>query len=189
MRTSEQSPFLWLTGGRHLDLVNPTPDQIEIADIALALSHTCRWTGHMAGAAYSVAQHSCLVSDIVEQTAPEHALAALLHDAHEAYLGDITSPVKHLLGDTPHALAARLDRAIGRRFGVCLVPLPDVVRRWDRHVQRWEAEDIVGVPPDEITRWFGPANEPACLDRLRLTGWTAGEARSEFLGRFERWSE
>ena len=107
--------------GKHIDFANITPDQFCIKDIAAGLSNTCRFTGQLANF-YSVAQHSVYVSQIVP---PEYALEALLHDATEAYMGDITSPLKAMLPDYK-AIEKRVDAAIREKFGLPPVMTIDV---------------------------------------------------------------
>ena len=99
--------------GIEFDVCNPDPDLIEIEDIAHALSHICRFTGHTKHF-YSVAQHSYLCATLVP---PEHALEALLHDAAEAYIGDVSSPLKAQLPGY-QAIEAKLEQAIRQRFGL-----------------------------------------------------------------------
>lgn len=113
--------YIATSTGKHIYFVNITPDQICIEDIARGLSNTCRFAGQMENF-YSVAQHSVYVSQIVP---PEYALEALLHDATEAYMGDITSPLKAMLPDYK-AIEKRVDTAIRGRFGLPLVMTMDV---------------------------------------------------------------
>lgn len=98
--------------GKRFDYDNPSPDSIDIDDIAYALSNLCRFTGHVRF--FSVAEHSVLVAGRV---APELRLAALLHDASEAYLGDIASPLKYLLPDYKR-IEARVEACIFDRFNI-----------------------------------------------------------------------
>ncbi len=107
--------------GRQLDLIDPQPDMIDLVDIAHGLAHECRFAGQCRRF-YSVAQHSILVSQIVPA---EHAFEALLHDATEAYIKDIPSPIKRLLPDY-RELEARIDSVIRTRFGLPLHKASDV---------------------------------------------------------------
>jgi len=115
----------WITTatGRRVDYVRVGPEDIDIEDIATALSRECRFAGHCKHF-YSVAQHSVLVSRLVPE---ELALEGLLHDASEAYLKDIPSPLKSLLPDY-REIEARFDRAIRRRFGLPETPSPEIKR-------------------------------------------------------------
>ncbi len=116
-------------GGRRFSPLDPDPEQIEIEDVAHALSQLCRFGGHCR-VFYSVAQHCCLVADAVEATGapPEVVLWALLHDAAEAYLGDLPHPLKHRspLGDLYRAVEEPLQAAIVARFGLPAEPPPEV---------------------------------------------------------------
>lgn len=103
-------------GGKMLDYVNPQPDQISLGDIAHGLSNTCRFLGHTS-VFYSVAEHAILVADLYLKRWPgswEYALVALHHDDHEAYTGDMPTPLKVLLGGTIEAVSDRIDTAIVR---------------------------------------------------------------------------
>jgi uncharacterized protein len=111
------TPTILTASGRHFNLLAPTQDMIEIEDIAHALSHICRFTGHTK-AFYSVAEHSILTSHLVPQA---YGLEALLHDAAEAYIGDVSSPLKSLLPEY-RAIEHNIDQAIRRRF--CLPEKP-----------------------------------------------------------------
>lgn len=107
--------------GVHFDLQDPKPDMINITDIARALSHINRFTGHTKHP-YSVAVHSLNASYIVP---PQFALEALLHDAHEAYTGDVSSPLKSLLPDY-RALENRVESVVRQRFGLPAHMSPEV---------------------------------------------------------------
>lgn len=100
--------------GIEFDLSNPTPDMITIEDVSHALSHQCRFNGHFTGEFYSVARHSVGVSYLVDDF--ELQLAALLHDAAEAYIGDIVTPLKSLLTEI-HGIERSILRAVAVKFG------------------------------------------------------------------------
>lgn len=105
--------YIQTSTGIHFDLQDPQPEMVSIIDIARALSHINRFTGHTKKP-YSVAVHSLNASYIVSR---EFALEALLHDAHEAYTGDVSSPLKSLLPDY-RALEDRIESVVRRRFGL-----------------------------------------------------------------------
>jgi 5'-deoxynucleotidase YfbR-like HD superfamily hydrolase len=123
--------------GKHFDLIDPQPDMIDVIDIASALANLCRFSGHCRFY-YSVAQHSAMASQIVP---PEFAMEALLHDASEAYLGDITRPLKQLLPDY-RQIEHKVEGAIRHRFG-----LPDAqsypVTMADRVMLATERRDLM----------------------------------------------
>ncbi len=100
--------------GKHFDFLDPQPDQVCIGDIAHALSRICRFTGHTSRF-YSVAEHSFYCSKLVDDV--ELKLEALLHDAHEAYINDISSPLKKLLPDY-QLIEKRVDAVIRDKFGL-----------------------------------------------------------------------
>lgn len=140
---------------KHFNYAKPTPESICIEDIAQALSHECRFAGHLPQF-YSVAQHSVLVSRIVS---PEFALEALLHDAHEAYCKDIPSPLKRLIPDY-RGIENSIDFVIRHKFGLPAELSPDVkhadlvmlaTERRDLGIddgERWPMLD--GIEPAEI---------------------------------------
>lgn len=142
-RVDAQVPKHWIEtiGGRRIDPLAPDEDQIDLADIAHALSNICRFTGHTREF-YSVAQHSILVSRILP---PELRLAGLLHDASEAYLSDVSSPVKH----QPDFEAAygpaedRLMNVIATKFGFIWPPQNPVLKMADEAILRAEARDLM----------------------------------------------
>lgn len=138
------NPWLLTASGRHFDLIDPQPDQIHILDIAQALANEARYNGHTRYF-YSVAQHSVLASTI---TTGQHAKEALLHDAAEAYLKDIPSPLKGLLPDY-RAIEARVDAVIRPTFG-----LParhsEQVKRADLILLATERRDLM---PRDSTPW------------------------------------
>ncbi|MFA4974797.1 MAG: phosphohydrolase [bacterium] len=137
-------------------LLHPRPEQISIREIAHALSNICRFYGHTSEM-YSVSQHSVAVS---ENCLPEHALWGLLHDAHEIFMGDITSPMKETLkqlgaGDVLKVIENRLMAAVAARFNLEL-PVPADVWYADRVLLATEARDLfVGEPVEHWTQRLG----------------------------------
>ncbi|SFO98332.1 hypothetical protein SAMN04488047_101715 [Tranquillimonas alkanivorans] len=152
-----------MLSGRRLDLLDPTPVDIEIEDIAHGLAFVARWNGQTAGDfAYSVAEHSLLVEHIFGRITPDAPvkwrMAALLHDAPEYVIGDMISPVKAAVGPDYGALDERLTAAIHVRFGLpAQIPatVKKQIKRADR-VSAWmEATRIAGFSQGEATKFFG----------------------------------
>src|SRR5688572_6340508 len=118
-----------MLSGRRLNLLDPSPLDIEIEDIAHGLSRVARWNGQTHGAfPLSVAQHCLLVEALVAEvtTAPKPRLFALLHDGAEYVIGDMISPFKAVLGGNYRTIEAELQKAIHIRFGLAPVPSPDL---------------------------------------------------------------
>ncbi|MBO9434388.1 HD family hydrolase [Ruegeria sp. R13_0] len=158
-------PRAWqrMLSGRRLDLLDPTPVDIEIEDIAHGLAFVARWNGQTAGNfAYSVAEHSLLVEELFGRIAPKAPvkwrLAALLHDAPEYVIGDMISPVKSAIGPDYGALDDRLAAAIHIRFGLP-AEVPKTVKRQIKKADKisaWmEATQIAGFSEAEATKFFG----------------------------------
>ncbi|WP_232830342.1 YfbR-like 5'-deoxynucleotidase [Oceanicella sp. SM1341] len=152
-----------MLSGRRLDLLDPSPFDIEIEDIAHGLAFVARWNGQTMGAwPYSVAEHSLLVEEFFCLIAPEAPvqwrLAALLHDAPEYVVGDMISPVKHTIGADYRELEDRLMQAVHLRFGLPAV-LPARVKAQIKKADRlsaWlEAVQIAGFSEGEASRFFG----------------------------------
>jgi 5'-deoxynucleotidase YfbR-like HD superfamily hydrolase len=152
-----------MLSGRRLDLLDPTPVDIEIEDIAHGLAFVARWNGQTVGDwPYSVAEHSLLVEEIFARLDPDvplrWRLAALLHDAPEYVIGDMISPVKAAVGPGYGALDARLSAAVHLRFGLpAVIPekVKKAIKRADR-ISAWlEATQIAGFRRDEADRFFG----------------------------------
>ena len=134
--------WMQTVSGKRFDLVHPDPDTIDIRDIAYALSKKCRFNGHPK-VFLSVAEHSIWVSRLFSND-DRLALAGLLHDANEAYLPDVPSPVKNLLPDY-HILEDRVQEAIERKFGLFLSNLDRKVIKWaDNIMLVTEARDFMG---------------------------------------------
>lgn len=170
-------PRAWqkMLSGRRLDLLDPTPVDIEITDIAHGLAFVARWNGQTSGDyAYSVAEHSLLVETIFGRVAPrapaKWRLAALLHDAPEYVIGDMISPVKNAVGPDYGELEMRLTAAIHLRFGLPAA-LPASVKRQIKRADRlsaWmEATRIAGFSRSEADRFFGRP-DPALIDGLEI---------------------
>lgn len=159
------------------DLLSPRPEDVSIEDIAHALARICRWTGHTR-TFYSVAQHSVLCATIAPR---DCKLEALLHDAAEAYIGDISRPLKKMLGDQIQHIEQRIEVAIASAFGIAF-PTPYPVKYADNMLLATEAEDLMGGAVDgwtkEITTRIWPYHiEPWCID----------EAEHRFLKEFHKW--
>lgn len=197
-----RGPRAWqrMLSGRRLDLLDPSPKDIEIEDIAHGLARVARWNGQTVGEhAYSVAQHTLLVEEIATAMQPDLTrrwrLAALLHDAPEYVIGDLISPFKAAIGLDYKAFENKLLEAIHRRFS--LPPaLPGritmAIKAADRIAAFYEATQLAGFTEPEANRYFGvPRGVPASLrERLeRIDPAPIAAAQAQFLGRFDELSQ
>ena len=182
-----------MLSGRRLDLLDPSPLDIEIADIAHGLARVARWNGQTSGAhIFSVAQHTLLVETVMRAHSPRIddriRLAALLHDAPEYVIGDMISPFKAVLGDGYKSIEKRLLAAIHIRFGLPPVLSAEIERQIkaaDRGAAFLEATELAGFSETEAKRLFG--RDPGLPDTTRrdyLTPWSAAKAEKRLLARF-----
>lgn len=164
--------------GKLIEPLNPDPALIDIVDITHALSNCCRFCGHVR-TFYSVAQHSVLASRIVPV---KHALTALLHDASEAYLSDIASPIKQQpeFGTVYKAAEERLMHAIAETFGIDW-PMPHAVKRADMVLLRTEQRDLMPSSPD-LRSYRGEFTDP-------IKPWRPTWAKAEFMWRYQELTE
>ncbi|MDU8910009.1 HD family hydrolase [Aestuariicoccus sp. MJ-SS9] len=185
-------PRAWqrMLSGRRLDLLDPTPVDIEIEDIAHGLAFVARWNGQTQGDyAYSVAEHSLLVEALYRRLCPDAPvkwqLAALLHDAPEYVIGDMISPVKAAVGPDYGALDDRLSAAIHIRFGLPAA-IPKTVKRQIKRADRisaWmEATRIAGFAEAEADRFFGRP-DAALIDGFDIRLRAPVEVRADFTAR------
>jgi uncharacterized protein len=181
-----------MLSGRRLDLLDPSPLDVEIADIAHGLARVARWNGQTSGDhAFSVAQHCLLVEAIASArfglAEPRDRLAALLHDAPEYVIGDMISPFKAVIGDAYKAVEQRLMAAIHLRFGLPAErarPVEEAVRRADRVAAYFEAVALAGFAEAEAARFFGrPKVAPDAFAEL-LASWPTIRAEAAYLERF-----
>jgi hypothetical protein len=184
-----------MLSGRRLDLLDPSPLDIEIEDIAHGLARVARWNGQTIGAhIFSVAQHTLLVEEIARRRVGavdrRLGLALLLHDAPEYVIGDMISPFKAVIGDAYKSVEKRLLAAIHLRFG--LPPeLPGevvrIVKAADRAAAFLEATRLAGFSPEEARRFFGPRPAlPKDVERDCLSPWPAEAAEQRYIERFSR---
>jgi hypothetical protein len=193
---SENAPRAWqrMLSGRRLDLLDPSPLDVEIADIAHGLARVARWNGQTEGAhIFSVAQHSLLVETLAHERARldrRGRLAVLLHDAPEYVIGDMISPFKAVIGDAYQAVEARLLAAIHLRFGLpATLPrdLLKLTKAADRAAAYLEATRLAGFSTAEARRFFGRAPKfSSLIEREYLIPWPAETAEARFLERFDR---
>jgi 5'-deoxynucleotidase YfbR-like HD superfamily hydrolase len=183
-----------MLSGRRLDLLNPSPRDIEIADIAHGLARVARWNGQTGGAhIFSVAQHTLLVEAVMRERTPRVdigvRLAALLHDAPEYVIGDMISPFKAVLGGDYKAVEKRLLAAIHIRFGLPPVlpgEITQLIKAADKGAAYLEATELAGFAQAEARRLFGrDPRLPVATRRDYLTPWTAARAEKRFLARFK----
>lgn len=188
-RSAEAAPRAWqrMLSGRRLDLLNPSPLDIEIEDIAHGLARVARWNGQTSGAhIFSVAQHTLLVEALARIRSPRldrrRRLAILLHDAPEYVIGDMISPFKAVIGDNYKSVETRLLAAIHLRFGLSPTRDQDVealVKVSDRAAAYLEATRLAGFGPAEARRFFGaPPRLSAAIERDYLTPWPAAQAEA-----------
>ncbi|MFV0360017.1 HD domain-containing protein [Tropicimonas sp.] len=179
-----------MLSGRRLDLLDPTPMDIEIDDIAHGLAFVARWNGQTRGDfPYSVAEHSLLVEELFRRLRPraptKWCLAALLHDAPEYVIGDMISPVKAAVGPDYRALDERLTAAVHLRFGLP-AELPKTVKQQIKRADRisaWlEATQIAGFTETESDRFFGKP-KPQDIDGLTIRLRPPVEVRCRFAAR------
>mgnify|MGYP002777704161 CR=1 FL=1 len=179
-----------MLSGRRLDLLDPTPLDVEVEDIAHGLAFVARWNGQTRGDwPYSVAEHSLLVEALFGRLFPDASprwrLAALLHDAPEYVIGDMISPVKGVLGPGYGQLDARLSQAVHLRFGLPATLPREVkaaVKRADRLSAHMEATAIAGFSEAEADRLFGRP-ERGLAEGLAVLLRPPSEARAAFLAR------
>jgi uncharacterized protein len=183
-----------MLSGRRLDLLDPSPLDIEIADIAHGLARVARWNGQTRGAhIFSVAQHTLLVEAVMREQTPRLdvrvRLAALLHDAPEYVIGDMISPFKAVLGGDYKAVEKRLLAAIHIRFGLPPVLSAEIERQIkdaDKGAAYLEATELAGFAQAEAKRLFGrDPGLPISTRQDYLTPWTAAKAEKRFLARFK----
>ncbi|CAL75902.1 putative metal dependent phosphohydrolase [Bradyrhizobium sp. ORS 278] len=182
-----------MLSGRRLNLIDPSPLDVEIGDIAHGLSRVARWNGQTSGAhIFSVAQHTLLVETVMRAKKPNIdarlRLAALLHDAPEYVIGDMISPFKAVLGGSYKSVERRLLGAIHIRFGLPAELSPEVERQIkaaDRGAAYLEATRLAGFSESEARRLFGRDPDlPAATVTDYLTPWSAAKAEKRFLTRF-----
>jgi len=179
-----------MLSGRRLDLLDPSPLDVEIEDIAHGLSRVARWNGQTAGrSAFSVAQHSLLVDELCgfidPKLAPEWRLAALLHDAPEYVIGDLISPFKAAVGLDYKSLENKLLAAIHIRFGLpATLPakVSKLIKRADRMSAFLEAVQLAGFTEAEARRFFGRYQR---LPKIQLTPVPAVTVKARFVHRFK----
>ncbi|TKT70352.1 HD family hydrolase [Afipia massiliensis] len=190
------SPRAWqrMLSGRRLDLLDPSPLDIEVEDIAHGLARVARWNGQTHGAhIFSVAQHTLLVEAVLRQQTPrvDHRvrLAAMLHDAPEYVIGDMISPFKAVIGGSYKVVEKRLLSAIHIRFGLPAVLSAEIERQIkaaDMGAAYLEATHLAGFAQAEARRLFGRDPKlPAATEKDYVTPWSAGRAEKQFLARFK----
>ncbi|MGH6798682.1 MAG: hydrolase [Roseiarcus sp.] len=181
-----------MLSGRRLDLIDPSPLDVEIGDIAHGLARVARWNGQTRGPEiFSVAQHSLLVEALFAacEVAPSGRarLAALLHDAPEYVIGDMISPFKAAIGGDYKLIEARLNRAVLIRFGLPVEPPDDLDRRIkiaDRASAYLEATALAGFSIAEARKLFGEPDLPIRDFAAYLEPMRPAVAEARFLARF-----
>ncbi len=196
LRRGKEAPRAWqrMLSGRRLDLLDPSPMDIEIEDIAHGLARVARWNGQTVGEhAFSVAQHSVVVEEIVAHIRPDieprWRLAALLHDASEYVIGDMISPFKAALGYDYKLFEERLENAIHVRFGLpAKTPMliKKLIKQADRACAFFEATQLAGFSHAESLEFF---DAPPAGYTLKIEPQAPFEAQAHYLRRFEILSE
>jgi uncharacterized protein len=184
-----------MLSGRRLDLLDPSPLDIEIEDIAHGLARVARWNGQTTGAhIFSVAQHTLLVSAIARHRLGNIdrrlGLALLLHDAPEYVIGDMISPFKAVIGDSYKTTEKRLLTAIHRRFGLppqMPDPIVAIIKDADHAAAYLEATELAGFAREEAERFFGAAPAlPTAVQHDYIKPWSAEVAEQRYLSQFAK---
>lgn len=178
-----------MLSGRRLDLLDPSPFDIEIEDIAHGLARVARWNGQTRGDhAFSVAEHCLVVEDCLGQLKPgisdKWRLAALLHDAPEYVIGDLISPFKAAVGLDYKTLENKLLAAIHVRFGLPTQLTDDItalIKKADKASAYFEATQLAGFSREEALEFFG---SPRNLRPVKLSPLPAHKAQEAYLSRF-----
>jgi 5'-nucleotidase len=182
-----------MLSGRRLDLLDPSPLDIEIEDIAHGLARVARWNGQTHGNhIFSVAQHTLLTTEIARRRTGgldrRLALAVMLHDAPEYVIGDMISPFKVVMGGAYKEVERRLLAAIHLRFGLppeLPADVEAIIKAADRGAAFLEATALAGFSVAEARRFFGPRPAlPAALEQDYLLPWSADLAKQRFLQHF-----
>jgi 5'-deoxynucleotidase YfbR-like HD superfamily hydrolase len=189
---ASKAPRAWqrMLSGRRLDLLDPSPLDIEIGDIAHGLARVARWNGQTVGDhGFSVAQHSLVVEEIAghidPKLEPRWRLAALLHDAPEYVIGDMISPFKAALGIDYRMFEDKLEAAIHIRFGLPAktpAAVKALIKRADQACAFFEATQLAGFEHAESLALFGA---PPPGYHLGIEPWSPAEAERRYLQRFE----
>lgn len=181
-----------MLSGRRLDLLEPSPLDVEVDDIAHGLARVARWNGQTHGQhAFSVAQHSVIVWQIFckleVKCTPDEELIALLHDGPEYVVGDMISPFKAVLGGDYKQVEARLQEAIHRRYSLIPITpekLKRAIKRADSISAYFEAIELAGFEREEAKNFFGTPRGFS-VDMFNFKPLAAQEAQKEFLNAFE----
>ncbi|MES5097614.1 HD family hydrolase [Agrobacterium sp. BA1120] len=191
---SVKTPRAWqrMLSGRRLDLLDPSPLDVELADIAHGLARVARWNGQTRGDhAFSVAQHSLIVETVFCQmnaaASPDDMLMALLHDAPEYVIGDMISPFKSVVGGGYKSVEKRLEAAVHLRFALpphASRDLKDRIKKADTVAAYFEATELAGFSMAEAQKFFG-LPRGISRDMIEIDPVPALEAQSRFIARFE----
>lgn len=196
MAELKQRAWQRMLSGRRLDLLDPSPMDVELSDIAHGLARVARWNGQTSGDyAFSVAQHSVLVLELFASlnpnAKPQSLHYALLHDASEYVMGDIISPFKAAMGGNYKDVENRLLGAIHVRFALPAHPpaaIKKTIKSADKHAAYFEAIHLAGFEHDEAKRLFGAPSIPGFdvdgFDRL-IRPWPTQEAHDRFVAAFD----
>lgn len=190
-RTIDGRAWQRMLSGRRLDLIDPSPLDIEIEDIAHGLARVARWNGQTHGKhSFSVAQHSVLVWHLFKRLAPkataEQELVALLHDGPEYVIGDMISPFKAILGGAYKDVEARLLHAIHRRFSLPVTTdekTLSTIKQADSISAYFEATELAGFSKTEAVKFFGTPRGYS-VDDVDVAPLAAEDAQTLFLSTY-----
>jgi uncharacterized protein len=191
----KEPPRAWqrMLSGRRLDLLDPSPIDVELEDIAHGLARVPRWNGQTRGEyIFSVAQHSLLVEAVAEGLCAEltrtERLSILLHDAPEYVIGDMISPFKAVIGDVYKDVEARLLAAIRLHFGLAAKPartIAALTKRADTIAAHHEAVALAGFSPEEAERYFGKRHALGHAAAELLKPWPIRDAQARYFARLD----